>query len=359
MTEELKNKCELFERNRSAIAGKFMLEKSLMSTAAGLILTGADKEADVGKLKECRKILNRHTGFFSEYRDAVKLALVSGMALSDDAEQYIEDVKAVYKKLHKGHFKDNSYMVLAAMLICDLGRQGDADLIVEKHNELMKRMDKLHPLITDSEDISYVILLALSDRPADAILSDMEECLEHLKKVCKVKAGSDTVQRLSEILALTDGDIREKCERVIRLSDALEQSKTVSVDGYAFSSLGMLIGINEEPEVIAGEILGAYEFLKEKKIFGNDQDDKKQRLMFAELLAAQSLGTGTEVVSNAFINNAISVIKAKQTAAMISIISNVLPVVLGAVSGSDSSGAQSGNSSHPEQSSSGSGIEQD
>ena len=173
MTETLRRKCELFSANHTAISKKFMFEKDVMSIAAGLIFTGADQEADIEKMSGCRKILSEHTSFFSEYREDVKLALLSEMSLSDEPEQYIDDVKKVYKKLHKRKLRDNSYMVLAAMLICGLGRQDDADEIVEKHNELMKQMDKLHPILTNSEDISYVILLSLSDRPIDSIISDM------------------------------------------------------------------------------------------------------------------------------------------------------------------------------------------
>lgn len=180
MTDSLRNKCELFERNRTAISKKFLFEKAMMSIAAGLIFTGADKEADAEKLTECRSILNKHTRFFSEFRDTIKTVLLSEMALSDDAGQYIEDVKTVYNKLHKGHFKDNSYMVLAAMLLCNLGRQNDADMVVEKHNEIMKQMEKLHPILTDSEDISYkheipfVVIRALSDK-ADGNAHDSYE----------------------------------------------------------------------------------------------------------------------------------------------------------------------------------------
>ena len=178
--------------------------------------------------------LTKHTGFFSEYRNAVKLALLSEMALSETPEQYIEDVKAVYKKLHKGKFRDNSYMVLAAMLIRDLGKQDSADEIVEKHNEIIKQMNKLHPILTDSEDISYVILLALSDRTVDTIISDMNECFDYLKKTCMIKAGPDSVQRLSEILALTDGNIREKCDKIISLYNILKDNKADIKGGYAF-----------------------------------------------------------------------------------------------------------------------------
>lgn len=337
MTESIKNICELFERNRAAIAKKFFLEKGMMSIAAGLVFTGADKEADVEKLAECRSILNKHTGFFSEFRDTIKIILLSEMALSDDAGQYIDDVKTVYCKLHKGHFKDNSYMVLAAMLLCAFNRQNDADAVVEKHNEIMKQMEKLHPFLTDSEDISYVILLALSDRPVDLILDDMNECFDYLKNIRKVKVGSDSMQRLSEILALADGDIKEKCDKVLSLYDILQQDKALTTDGYIFSSLGMLTDIDEAPENVVKNILEAYECLKDCKGFDNNSDGKQRRLLVAALLIAECYGTGATMISNAFVGNAISVIKAQQIATTITVISNVLSAVLSAAADNKSS----------------------
>ena len=350
MTDNLRNKCELFERNRSAISKKFMFEKDLMNIAAGLIFTGAGKEADIDKLNECRSILNNHTSFFSEYRDTVKLALLSEMALTDDPEQYIEDVKTVYKKLNKGHFKDNSYMVLAAMLLCDLGRQNDTDEVIEKHNELMQRMNKLHPLLTDSSDISYVILLALSDREVDSIIEDMTACLDYLKKELKIKIGSDSIQGLSEILALTDGDIKEKCDSVMQIYDALKERKAEIGDGSVFSTLAMLIGIGESTEVIVNEIQEADEYLKKCKLFEEKSENKKQRLMFAELLVASSYGTGNSMINNAFVNTAISVIKAQHVAAMITVFTNVLSGVLGAVADKGDSKSSSDESAQSESS---------
>lgn len=330
MTENLRKQCELFERNRSAISGKFVFEKSLMSIAAGLIFTAAGREADIDRMKECQSILNQHTGFFSEYRDTVRLALLSEMALSDNPEQYIEDVKTVYKKLHRGHFENNSYMVLAAVLLCDSGRQNDTDEVIEKHNEIMQRMEKLYPFLTDSSDISYVILLALSDRTADAVIEDMTTCLDYLKKDLKIRTDSNSVQGLSEILALTDGDIRKKCDSVMQLYDALKEKKAEIGDGSVFSSLAMLTGTDEAPETIAGEIQEADEFLKDCKLFENNSENKKQRLMIAELLVASSCGTGSSMINNAFVNTALSVIKAQQIAAMITVFSNVLAGILSA-----------------------------
>ena len=72
------------------------------------------------------------------------------------------------------------------------------------------------------------------------------------------------------------------------------------------------------------------------KEFEDKSEDKKNRLMFAELLVASNYGTGSSIVNNAFINSAFGIIKAKQIAAMISVISNVLPAVLGALADKDS-----------------------
>lgn len=331
MTETLRKKCELFSANRNAISKKFMFEKDVMNIVAGLIFTGADQEADIEKLTECKKILSDHTGFSSEFRDVVKLALLSEMALSDSPEQYIDDVKTVYKKLHKGKFRNNSYTVLAAMLICELGKQDNTDEIIEKHTQLLEQMEKLHPILTDSEDTSYVILLALSDRSVDTIISDMNECFDYLKNTCKIKVSPDPVQGLGEILALTDGDIRKKCDKIIGIYNILKDNKADIQGGYAFSALGNLIGIDETPEMLANEIMEANTFLESCKGFDEKSVSENQRLMFAVILTAESFGMSSSALSNTFINSALGVIKAQKIASMITVISNIIPPVLGAV----------------------------
>ena len=330
MNEVLQRKCELFDQTRTAISKKFKFEKPIMSIAAGLIYTGADREVDIEKLTECRDILKRHAGHFSEYRDIVKLALISEMALSDEPEQYIDDVKSVYEKLHKGKFRDNSYMVLAAMLLCDIGRQNTADEIIEKHNEIMCRMNDLHPVLTSSEDISYAILLALSDKSVDAMLSDMAECYDYLKKECKIKVGSDSVQGLSEILALTDGNMKAKCDRIVSLYNQLKGHK-VDAGGYAFISLGTFVNVDADPEVLVKEILEADAYLSGLKGFDEKNLQKNYILMFAIILVSECYGTGMSIANSISVSTVLSVIKVQKLVTMITVLSNVLPSVLGAV----------------------------
>lgn len=357
MTDHLRNKCELFTENRSAIVKKFLFENSMMAIVAGLIFTGANQTADTEKLTECRKILEKHTGFFSKYRNTVKLALISEMALSKDPEQYIDDVKEVYRKLNKGKIKDNTHTILAAMLICAFEKQDCTDEILEKYHEITQHMEKQHPILTDSEDISYVTLLALSDRPVDLILSDINESFDYLKNTCKIKAGPDAIQGLGELLALTNGDIREKCDRVVSLYHALKEYKLGIDDGFACIALGTLVGIDETAEQLAHEIIEADEYLKQSKGFDEKSVDKNHRLMFAIILVAESCEMNTSMLSNTLVSSALTIIRWKQIATMITIISNILPSAIGALANQDST--ETDKTSDSEVQNSESSVEQD
>ena len=47
MREKIRVRCELLKKNSKAIANEFSFENTLMSVVAGMIFTGAEKEADV------------------------------------------------------------------------------------------------------------------------------------------------------------------------------------------------------------------------------------------------------------------------------------------------------------------------
>ncbi|MCR5205217.1 MAG: DUF4003 domain-containing protein [Lachnospiraceae bacterium] len=330
MREELRAKCELLIKNRDIIRDSFRFEKELMSIVAGLIFTGEDREADAEKLKECRKILKKNTGVFSKFRDEVELALLSKMVLSDNPEKYLNDVVTVYKEFVKKKIPDNSYVIQAAALLCEQGRMDCTDAVIERYKELMKLMNDEHPLITSSEDISYVMLLALTDRNIKVILNDIEECITYLKKTCKIDVGSNSTQGLGEVLALTDGDIKSKCDKVFSIYNLFKEKKEKYGTDCEFSALGSLVDIDAEPEVIVEEILEADAFLGENKGFKESKDfDRKKRMMFATILVAESYGKDSPSLSNTFISNSLQIIKAQQTAMWISLLLNALPSIIG------------------------------
>ena len=118
MKEKIRERCELLKNNCKAIAREFSLEKDLMSVVAGMIYTNA------GILKECKNIISKHTGMFSRFKKNVDLVLESRMAMSDDPEKYIETVIDTYNKIRKVKMKDNDFTIIAAALLCELGKDG-------------------------------------------------------------------------------------------------------------------------------------------------------------------------------------------------------------------------------------------
>ena len=330
MTEAIREKCELLANNRSSIRKGFFLEKELMSVVAGLIFTSAGKEADTAALKACRKLLNKHTRPLSNLRDIVELALLSKMALSPSPEKYMDDFLSVYKKVQQGKLLENDFMVLSSILILDLQLQDECGEIIEKANELTKRMKKDHPFLTSYDDNSFIMFLAISRKSVDAILADLEEGYGYLTKTCKAKVNSDPAYELCEVLAVSYGDMKEKCDRVMRIHNALVRQGSEYGSGSSFSSLGALIDIDAEPETLAKEIIEAEACLKETSGFGGLSMDRNTRVMYAVLIVACVYGKNLEAAGNSVITNTLTLIWAKQIASMISAASSIAPTLISA-----------------------------
>ena len=328
MTDAVRERCELLSKNRTAIRTGFLLEKELMSVAAGLIFTTAGKEADIAVMKSCRKTLNKNARLLSNLRDIVELALLSKMALAPSPEKYLDDFLAVYKKVQQGKLLENDFMVLSSILILDLQLQDECDEIISKANELTKRMKKDHPLLTSTDDASFIMFLAISNKSVDQILADLEEGYEYLTKTCKARVNPDPAYELCEVLAVSYGDMKEKCDKVMRIFNAMMKRDAEYGSGSAFSSLGAFIDVDAEPETVANEIIGAEECLKKMKGFGGMSMDRRTRVMFASLIVAGIYGRNLEAAGNSIIANTLALVWAKQIASMISAATSVASSLL-------------------------------
>ena len=345
MKDKIRERCELLVKNRKAIVKGFSFEKELMSITAAMMYTGIGREADVEKLKECQKILAKHTGLFSKFRKNVDLVLESRMALSEDPEKYIGDLVDTCNKLRKSKMKENDFTIIAAMLICDLGKTDNTDEVMTRYTEIMKRMKKEHPFLTDETDSSYVMLLALSERDIDTIVSDMEECIGYFNS-CKSEAGADAIQGMGEVLALAGGDIKAKCDRVDKIFALFKEKKAGFSGGREFVSLGALADIDADAETLVDQIMEAADILKEDNAFGSSSADKGRRLMYATTLVANCYRDASAADDNTFISSVLGILKDQVTAAVISAMIQMLPSVLGAVvnsgDGSESASASAG-----------------
>ncbi len=317
MKESIKQKCDLLISNKDKLEKEFKWGYSIMNIAAAFVFSGAQRTVDIERLKSTREVLKKNTGAFSSFRGHGEAVIASKMALKDNPEQYLNDIKTVYEKLHKGSIFDNEYLVQGAICICDAGRIYDADSIVEKYKELYKKMGKEHPILTSSGDIVFAVLLSLTDKSVDQIINEMEECYKYLKKELKLKVGSNEIQGLGEILALTDGDMKAKCDKVVKLYNTFkEQGLKVGTDYNEFASLGTLVDIDVDYNTLVNEIAEVAEYLKAAKGFGSWSLDNKKRLMFASMLVGDSYGTDSGLSNSAAISSSVAMVIAEEIALM-------------------------------------------
>lgn len=322
MKEIVKNKVDLLISNRVSIEKRFKFSNSIMNIAASLIFTGAEREADIEKLKECKKIVTKGAGAFSALRATVEPILVCKMALSENPEQYFADVAEVYDKIKKSKIaSDNGYFVQAAISIVDAGRIAETEAIIDEYKTIFKRMNKEHPILTGSEDIIFAVLLAMTDKDVDTIIEEMEDCYKYLKKEVKLKVGANEIQGLAEVLTLTDGNMREKTDKVLAIYNAfLDKGVKYGTSYNEFSSLGALIDLDVDKDTLVDETIEVAEYLKENKGFGSWSINSKQRIMFAAMLVGDAYQKGTIESTTSVVNSSIVMAVAEQVAIMACIV---------------------------------------
>ena len=318
MNSKVQARCDLLADNMGVLQKGFLFENALLRIISASIFAEGGKNVDTEYLKECRNVLRKNEGSFSNFRGINELIVATKMAQVADPESYILDVSEVYKKLKNGKLCGTRYMSLAAMSIVDAKRTSDADGIIEKGAEILKGMKSKHPFLTSEEDICFVELLAMSDKSTEDILSELEESYQILKK--SFSFHDNAVYSLAQVLTLEDGDVSEKASKVVELFNALKDAGVKYGKDYELASLGALIKIDISVSELAEEIAETSKYLKTKKGFGILHCGEKSRHLFAALVVAGVLSEDNAALNASVVEGALSVIIAQEVALLSSMI---------------------------------------
>lgn len=322
MNAELEKKLELFVENRQKVAKAFVLENDINYLISSLILTIKNKSVDIEQMKEARQILAGKASAFSSLRNSMEMTVLTKMAVENNPQGYIDSVREVYDKLVGKRIIEYHSFALAALSIVDLGKKNDADMIIAKSWDILARMKEEHPILADEYDLTFTILLAMTDKDVDTIIREMEECYNYLKKELKIKADSNSIQSLCELLLLSDGDLKEKCDRASAIFNVFAEHKMKYGSYYEFASIGALVALDVDKDELVETVIEVAQAMKQHQGFGMFSIDTKTRLMFAAMLVAQDISDKKDLlyeyaVNNMVINNSVAMIIAEETAALI------------------------------------------
>lgn len=310
MNQDMKERCELFIKNRDAIKSAFSWDGDAMAIMGSVLYTGKMVTVDVAKMKECEQILKKKAGFFSDFRGNLKLAMICNMAMSEDPAVYFDGVDEVYKELNKNKIFGSEYRILAAMTIYS-NAEADKNAAVERTLQIYQGMKKEHPFLTSDEDIAFAAMLAMTDMDIDELMNEMEQCYTAMKKYF---SSDNAVQSLSHMLALNDLPVDAKCQRVQEIYGGLKDAKRKYGTGYELSTLGALSMLDFSTREIVEKICEVDDFLKEQKGFGTFGTGNTARLMYATLLTMANYMPESDVMEKAVMGSTLATVIAQQMA---------------------------------------------
>lgn len=310
MNEKTSAYCEAFIENRDVIKKVFSMERGMSHLACAAIYAAENKRADAAKLQSTKALLKKEVGMFSNFKGTAKPAIISMLAISENADMVLANAITIYEKLKKT-LHASEYMAYAAIIVARMAAPEEYENVVRRTEQIYRGLKAEHPFLTSREDDAMCVLMALSEKPVEALLAEAEACYRMLKG--QIGSANPTLS-LGCVLALCDGVAESKCERTIALYEALREAGCKYGKEYELPTLGILAAGGGSIEELAADIAEIDGWLAEQKGFGMLSGiSKKQRLMYAGILANGNL-SGADALQMTAVNGTISALIAVQAA---------------------------------------------
>lgn len=310
MNERTLARCKNLIKNKETMKSAFAWEDGLTHLACAGIFINKEQTANEEMLLQCKDILKRNTGIFSNFKSTAKPMIVAMLAANENPQLLMERGLKVYDLL-KEEFMSSVYLPIAAMIIAQYADEARYAELAQRTRRIYKQMRADHPFLTSGEDSTFCALMALLDKPDEVLLGDAEECYKTLKSNF---FSSNAVQSLSHVLAMCDGEPKIKCQRTMELFQKLKEAGHKYGTSYELPTLGVLAMADGNQDEIVAEMAEIDQWLSEQKGFGFFSSiSAKQRLMYAGMIAQQDY-INDKMMQSAAVNGVISLIVAQQAA---------------------------------------------
>ena len=310
MNERTLARCKNLIKNKETMKSAFAWEDGLTHLACAGIFINKEQTVNEEMLLQCKDILKRNTGIFSNFKSTAKPMIVAMLAANENPQLLMERGLKVYDLL-KEEFMSSVYLPIAAMIIAQYADEARYAELAQRTRRIYKQMRADHPFLTSGEDSTFCALMALLDKPDEVLLGDAEECYKTLKSNF---FSSNAVQSLSHVLAMCDGEPKIKCQRTMELFQKLKDAGHKYGTSYELPTLGVLAMADGNQDEIAAEMAEIDQWLSEQKGFGFFSSiSAKQRRMYAGMIAQRDY-INDKMMQGAAVNGVISLIVAQQAA---------------------------------------------
>lgn len=314
MKEELEKRCNEYLADWEQVKAAFRWDNNDLYSVCANVFCACGKEADAERLKACFQIIKKHSRLRSRFRSKkVRAILASMLSIGEDPEARMALANDYYLML-KRKFKSTDYLVLTAFLLADLAEKPLTEEAAERGEEIYRRMNQKHRMLTDKTDSVFAMLLAYTEKPPEELTDEVEKCYQLLKQ--KFSQGGPA-QTAAQVLCMANGTPEEKTQRLIELYDALLEAGVKYGHGEEIAPLAALSLSDTPIPVLVEEIGAADEFLKTQKACGIKEKENEKRAVHAVMIVSDQYA-GTDQVNVTVMTNTLDMLFAKQTASRIS-----------------------------------------
>ena len=312
----LKQKIDLMVENYAELKKAFKWEYSIVKHFVAMNAAVKDKKINVEEIEEIKGYIKKQVGLFSQFRGMNLFILSSLLYLESNYKDFFENMQKVYEKMRDAGFRNSQYLPLASYTIVKEVSMDKWEVKIQRMENFYSNMKKNHPWLTSVDDYVLAAVLATSDLDVEKTSEEMENCYKLLNEKAFVKGNS--LQSLSQILALGEEDAENKCSRAVSLYNELKSEKCkLRYDGLA--SLGVLTLIASNDIKIVEEVKEVYKYIKEKDGYGIFSIEKSHIVMLSISLVSDSYIERIQkgLIDGTLANSINAIVIAQQQAAIV------------------------------------------
>jgi hypothetical protein len=319
MTEEIRQKLNLFVSNAQTVKRGFAWHDVLVKKMAALLYALEDKAIDYGAIKDAHTMLKHNTGVFSAFRGNMALCLAAMLSLRDDRQALFDRTVDVYEMLKAVKFRASDYLTVAALEIASQAKHEDYRGVVNRTREFYDGMKVNGFFRTGQDDYVFSAMLGLTDIDVKDGVRRIDELFRRFKPKFWSK---NSVQTLAQVIVLS-GDCETAVSRILTLRDAMRKRGIRLDRAYTLPSLGVLALLPVEVETVVQDVEAAQDFLRTQRGFGAFTIDRQSLLLFAAAVVSSVYAKDIEkgAIKASVSTSITSIIIAQQAAMMAAIVS--------------------------------------
>ncbi len=266
MDEKLKNICELLVRNYEEMKAAEADKKVEFMAAGAGVFTADDVLIDIDRLEAAKAVIDKKDGFFDDYRSRAAFIVLCKLAVAENPDAYFEQLMETCMALQTGKLYTESNNILSSIILLD----GLGDENFEHCEDVAERSKGIFRLISEGSkgipsDMPFAVIAAVNGREPEDMFNDEKAAKNYIKKAITV--DNVTSPSMAKCIALTDGDVIEKCSRVCDIVMALKKAKCSTGQGRVNILLSLASYLDLDNDEMVSEIVAADSILKKYKPF--------------------------------------------------------------------------------------------